>query len=74
MNQTQQIEDSLPTGEGHTRTSDPAAQLWPVVITFSSGAKPMKTTIRATGPTQAEQFARNRHPYVRSVSVERKPA
>jgi hypothetical protein len=74
MNRTHHPEDDLPTGEGMTRTSDPKARLWPVVITFSSGARPMKTTIRATGPTQAEQFARNRHPYVRSVSVERNPA
>ncbi len=69
-----QIEDSLPTGEGITRTADPAAQLWPVTVTFTTGARPMKTTIKAKGPQQAEQFARARHPYVRSVVVERVPA
>lgn len=60
-------------GEGITRTSDPRARLWPVTITFTSGAKPMRTTIRATGPLQAEQFARARHPYVRTVAVGVKP-
>lgn len=60
-------------GEGITRTTDPAAKLWPVTITFTSGARPLRTTIRATGPLQAEQFARARHPHVRTVAVDRKP-
>jgi hypothetical protein len=66
-------EKDLPTGEGITRTTDPKAKLWPVTITFSTGCRPMKTTIKATGPKQAEQFARARHPYVRTVAVEPKP-
>ena len=60
-------------GEGITRTSDPRARLWPVTITFTSGARPLRTTIRAVSSGQAEQFARARHPYVRSVAVERVP-
>jgi hypothetical protein len=67
-------DESTHTGEGITRTSDPAARLWPVTVTFTTGARPLRTTIRALSAGQAEQFARNRHPYVRSVSVERKPA
>ena len=65
--------ENLPAGEGLTRTTDPAARLWPVTITFTSGARPMRTTIRANGPQQAETFARNCHPYVRTVSVDRRP-
>ena len=60
-------------GEGITRTSDPKAKLWPVTITFNNGARPLRTTIRATGPLQAEQFAKARHPFVRSVAVGVKP-
>jgi hypothetical protein len=66
-------EKILPIGEGITRTNDPKAKLWPVTITFTTGLRPMRTTIKATGPLQAEQFARARHPYVRSVAVEQKP-
>ena len=73
MNPNHNPESELPAGEGFTRTSDPKAKLWPVVITFASGARPMRTTIRAVGAKQAEIFARNRHPYVRSVAVERRP-
>lgn len=61
-------------GEGITRTSDPKAVLWPVTVTFTSGARPLRTTIRALSAGQAEQFARNRHPYARSVAVGRVPA
>ena len=66
-------EEPLSVGEGITRTTDPKAKLWPVTVTFSTGCRPMRTTIKATSPKQAEQFARARHPYVRSVAVERKP-
>lgn len=62
------------TGEGITRTSDPKARLWPVTVTFTTGARPLRTTIRALSAGQAEQFARNRHPYARSVAVGRKPS
>ena len=61
-------------GEGITRTSDPKAQLWPVTVTFTTGARPLRTTIRALSAGQAEQFARARHPYARSVAVGRAPA
>ncbi len=60
-------------GEGVTRTSDPRAQLWPVTVAFTTGARPMRTTIRAISAGQAEQFARARHPYARTVAVGRVP-
>ena len=60
-------------GEGITRTSDPKAKLWPVTITFTTGARPLRTTIRAKGPIQAEKFARARHMNVLTVAVGVKP-
>jgi hypothetical protein len=60
-------------GEGITRTTDPAAGLWPVTITFTTGSRPLLTTIRAVSAGQAEVFARNRHPNARSIVVGRKP-
>jgi hypothetical protein len=60
-------------GEGITRTSDPKAKLWPVTVTFTTGSRPMKTTIRAISAGQAEQFARARHPYARTVAVSPRP-
>jgi len=60
-------------GEGISRTSDPAAKLWPVTITFTTGSRPLLTTIRAVSAGQAEVFARNRHPNARSIVVGRKP-
>ena len=60
-------------GEGITRTSDPKARLWPVTVTFTTGSRPMKTTIRAVSAGQAEQFARARHPYARAVAVAVRP-
>lgn len=60
-------------GEGITRTSDPKARLWPVTVTFTTGARPLHTTIRALSAGQAEAFARARHPYARSVAVGRVP-
>jgi hypothetical protein len=68
-----EADEHRPCGEGVTRTTDPKARLWPVTVTFTSGARPMRTTIRAISSGQAEQFARARHPYVRSVAVERVP-
>jgi len=66
-------EHNIPTGEGITRTSDPKAKLWEVTVTFEHSARPLRTTIRALGPLQAEQFARNRHPHARTVAVGNKP-
>ena len=64
-----QADEPVHTGEGITRTSNPKAKLWPVTITFSTGVRPMRETIRAVGPLQAEQFARARHPHARTVAV-----
>lgn len=60
-------------GEGITRTSDPKARLWPVTVTFATGARPMRQTIRALSAGQAEQFARARHPNAHTVAVGRRP-
>jgi len=62
------------TGEGITRTSDPRAVLWPVTVTFTSGMRPLRETIRAVSAGQAEAFARARHPYARSVAVGPRPS
>lgn len=48
-------------GEGLTRTSSPAARLFHMLLTFEN-ARPMRCTVRALNWSQAEQFARNRHP------------
>ena len=61
-------------GEGITRTSNPKAKLWPVTITFVTGMRPLRETIRARGPLQAEQFARARYPHARTVAVGNKPS
>lgn len=61
-------------GEGITRTSDPRARFWPATITFTTGAKPLRCTIKAISPKQVEQFARARHPYARSVVVGPRPS
>lgn len=61
-------------GEGITRTSDPCARLWPVTVTFTTGMRPLRETIRATSSGQAEQFARARHPKARSVAVGPRPS
>lgn len=53
-------------GEGLTRTSAPAARLFPMVLTFSNAA-PMRTEIRAISWSQAEKFARNRHPNLSGI-------
>jgi hypothetical protein len=44
-----------------------------VTVTFTTGSRPMSTTIRALSAGQAEEFARNRHPAARTVTVGRKP-
>lgn len=66
-------QDDTPRGEGITYTTDPKAKLWPVTVTFTSGMRPLRETIRARGPLQAEQFARARHPYACTVAVAHKP-
>ena len=68
-----QQDDATPRGEGITFTTDPKARLWPVTVTFSTGMRPLRETIRAKGPLQAEQFARARHPYARTVAVAHRP-
>lgn len=62
-------EEPTYTGEGITRTSDPAARLWAVTIAFSTPAKPLRCSIRAISAGQAEAFAFARHLNVRRVEV-----
>ena len=66
--------DAPQCGEGLTRTTDPRSRLWPVTVTFTTGARPLRTTIRAVSANQAEAFARARHPYARSVAVGLRPS
>lgn len=61
------------TGEGITRTSSPKARLWPVTVTFLTGMRPLRETIRAVSSGQAERFARARHPNAYTVAVAPKP-
>lgn len=49
------------TGEGITRTSDPRARLWALVIPLP-GLRPLHCTIRATSKAEAIRFAAARHP------------
>jgi hypothetical protein len=53
-------------GEGLTRTAAPAARLFPMLLTFTNAA-PMRTEIRAISWSQAEKFARNRHPNLSAI-------
>jgi hypothetical protein len=62
-------EEPMVAGEGITMTADPAAKLWPAVVTFAAGDR-MRCTIRAINAQQAEQFALARHPLARTVTIE----
>lgn len=55
-------------GEGLSRTSNHNAQLWRVDVE-TSGALPMKTTVRATSRRQAIQFTKNRYPTATNITV-----
>ena len=63
-------DEPLATGEGLTRTSKPGTALFHMLVHFKS-SRPMRCTIRAISWSQAEQFARNRHPDL--ASIERLP-
>lgn len=62
-------EDSQPSlGEGVSRTSDPAARLWSVDVTFP-GNRVMRTTILAKNNSQALKFSKNRYPQAINFQV-----
>jgi hypothetical protein len=63
-------DEPLATGEGLTRTSKPGSALFHMLVHFKS-SRPMRCTIRAISWSQAEAFARNRHPDL--ASIERLP-
>jgi hypothetical protein len=63
-------DEPLATGEGLTRTSAAAARLFHMLVHFGH-SRPMRCTIRALSWSQAEQFARNRHPDL--ARIERLP-
>ena len=60
-------DEPLVGGEGLTRTSDPQAQLWALVVTLP-GTRPLKTTVLATSLDEAIRFSHNRHPHAIKVA------
>lgn len=61
-------EESPVSGEGLSRTNNPAAKLWQVDVQFHAGP-PMKTTVRALTKAEALKFSRNRHPNASDIKV-----
>jgi len=55
-------------GEGLSRTSNPNAKLYEIVVTFS-GMRPMRERIRATSKAEAVKFAANRYPTHTKITV-----
>lgn len=63
------LEDHTPNiGEGVSRTNNPSARLFQVVVSFG-GAPPLTDHIRAMNKKQAEMFAKNRYPQATQVNV-----
>jgi hypothetical protein len=55
-------------GEGLSRTSDPNAKLYEIVVTFS-GMRPMREQLRATSSAEAAKFAANRYPTHTKITI-----
>ena len=55
-------------GEGLSRTSNPNAKLYEIVVTFS-GMKPMREWLRATSSAEAAMFAANKYPTNTNITV-----
>ena len=55
-------------GEGLSRTSNPNAKLYEIVVTFS-GMRPMREQLRATSGAEAAKFAANRYPTHTNITV-----
>jgi hypothetical protein len=55
-------------GEGVSRTSDPKATLYEIVVEYS-GMKPMREWLRATSREQVAKFAANRYPTSKKITV-----
>jgi hypothetical protein len=55
-------------GEGVSRTSDPKAHLYEMVVEFA-GMKPMREWIRAMSRNEAAKFAANRYPTATKITI-----
>ena len=55
-------------GEGVSRTSDPKAHLYEMVVEFN-GMKPMREWIRAMSRDEAAKFAANRYPTATKITI-----
>jgi hypothetical protein len=55
-------------GEGVSRTSDPKAHLYEMLVEFN-GMKPMREWIRATSRDEVAKFAANRYPTSTKITV-----
>jgi hypothetical protein len=55
-------------GEGVSRTSDPKAKLWSLIIQIP-GQMVLRSTIRAHTRKEAKEFATNCHPTATSIIV-----
>ena len=55
-------------GEGMSRTSDPKAHLYEMLVEFS-GMKPMREWLRAMSRDEAAKFAANRYPTATKITI-----
>jgi hypothetical protein len=55
-------------GEGLSRTSDPNAKLYEILVEYS-GMKPMREWLRATSREEVAKFAANRYPTSKKITV-----
>jgi hypothetical protein len=55
-------------GEGISRTSDPNATLYEILVEYS-GMKPMREWLRATSRVEAAKFAANRYPTSTKITI-----
>lgn len=55
-------------GEGVSRTSDPKAHLYEMLVEFN-GMKPMREWIRAMSRNEAAKFAANRYPTATKITI-----
>ena len=55
-------------GEGVSRTSDPNAHLYEMIVEFS-GMKPMREWLRALSRDEAAKFAANRYPTSTKITI-----
>ena len=55
-------------GEGVSRTSDPKAHLYEMLVEFN-GMKPMREWLRAMSRDEAAKFAANRYPQATKITI-----